>query len=88
MLMLLAGRLTGSGDNMRLIIEHSALAAAAWLSFDLLFVIAWARLHTAVRHSQHSIKATVIEFRPADWVRSPSNANRLASRRPQIRYGN
>jgi hypothetical protein len=88
MLMRLAGMLTGSGGNMRLIIEHSALAAAAWLSFDLLFVIAWARLHTAERHSQHQIKATVIEFRPGGWVSCQSNANRVASRRPQIRYGN
>jgi hypothetical protein len=48
---------------MRLIIEHSALTAAAWLSLDLLFVIAWARLH-AERRSQNRIKATVIEFRP------------------------
>ena len=62
---------------MRLIIEHSALAAAAWLSFDLLFVIAWARLHSGERHSQ--IKAKVIEFRPNDdGLRFRSNAHRLA----------
>jgi hypothetical protein len=29
------------------LIEHSALAAAAWLSLDVLFVIAWARYHSA-----------------------------------------
>ena len=29
------------------LIEHSALAAAAWLSLDALFVIAWARYHSA-----------------------------------------
>jgi hypothetical protein len=47
---------------MRLI-EHSALMAAVWLSVDMLFVVAWARLHSA-RQSHNRIKATVIEFRP------------------------
>ena len=32
---------------MRLIIVHGALMAAVWLSFDVLFVIAWARYHSA-----------------------------------------
>jgi hypothetical protein len=73
---------------MRLIIEHSALAAAAWLSFDLLFVIAWARFHAGERHPQSQIKATVLEFRPNDRVSFRSNAHRLGAPRPQIRYGN
>lgn len=74
---------------MRLIIEHGALIVAIWISFDVLFVIAWARLHTAQQHSQHPIKATVIEFpRKDDWMHSPSNVDRLASQRPQIRYSN
>jgi hypothetical protein len=29
------------------LIEHGALAAAAWLSLDVLFVIGWARYHSA-----------------------------------------
>jgi hypothetical protein len=45
------------------LIEHSALAAAVWLSVDVLFVVGWARLHSE-RNSQNRIKATVIEFRP------------------------
>jgi hypothetical protein len=74
---------------MRLITVYSALAAAGWLSLDLLFVIAWARLHAGERHSRLKIKATVIEFRPNDGeLRSRSNADRVASPRPQIRYGN
>jgi hypothetical protein len=74
---------------MRLIIEYGGLMAAVWLSFDVLFVIVWARLRTAEQLSQHQTKATIIEFRPKDdWVRSRSNANRLASRRPQISYSN
>ncbi len=49
---------------MHFIIEHSALvAAAAWLSLDFFFVIAWARLHRTERHSQPQTQATVIEFR-------------------------
>jgi hypothetical protein len=74
---------------MRLIVVYSALAAAGWLSLDVLFVIAWARLHAAERHSRRNVKATVIEFRPdQDRLRSRLNADRVASRRPQIRYGN
>jgi hypothetical protein len=45
------------------LIEHGALAAAIWLSVDVLFVVAWARLHSD-RISQRRVKATVIEFRP------------------------
>jgi hypothetical protein len=45
------------------LIEHIALVAAVWLSVDVLFVVAWARLHSE-RHSQNRIKATVIEFQP------------------------
>jgi len=74
---------------MRLIIEHGALMAAVWLSLNVLFVMAWSRLRTAEQHSPYQTKATIIEFRPReDWVRSRSNANRLAPQRPQIRYSN
>ncbi len=51
---------------MRLIIEYSALAVAVWLSFDVLFVIAWVRFHSARQHFEDQIKATVIAFRPND----------------------
>jgi hypothetical protein len=51
---------------MRLIIEYSAVAAAGWLSLDVLFVIAWARFHSARRQFEGQVKATVIEFRPND----------------------
>jgi hypothetical protein len=86
-LLLLAGRSFALGVNMRLFSIYSALAAAGWLSLDVLFVIAWARLHAAQRHLQQT-KATIIEFRPIpnDLVLARSNAHRLASRRPQITY--
>lgn len=48
---------------MRLIMEHGALVVATWLSLDILFVIAWARLHTAEQHFQHQRAATVVVFR-------------------------
>jgi hypothetical protein len=65
---------------MRLISVYSALAAGGWISLDILFVIAWARLRSAERHFQHQIKAAVIEFPPnVDGVRSRSNAHHLAS---------
>jgi hypothetical protein len=51
---------------MRLIIEYSAVAVAGWLSFNVLFVIAWARFHAARRHHEEQ-KARVIAF--------PRNAN-------------
>jgi hypothetical protein len=46
------------------LIEHSALAAAVWLSVDVLFVIAWARLHAAERNFHSRSKTRVIELRP------------------------
>jgi hypothetical protein len=46
------------------LIEHSAVAAAVWLSVDILFVIGWARLHAAERNFHNRSKATVIELRP------------------------
>jgi len=58
--------------NMRLIIEYSTLAVAVWLSFDVLFVIAWARFHSARRHSEEQLKATVIVFRPNRLTGDPS----------------
>jgi hypothetical protein len=67
---------------MRLVSIYSALAGAGWLSLDVLFVIAWARLRAAERRSHHPVNATVIEFRPNEDV------HRLATRRPQIRYVN
>jgi hypothetical protein len=73
---------------MRLICVYSALAAAGWLSLDVLFVIAWARLRAAERRSYRPVKATVLEFRPINAVRFQSNAQRVASQQPQIRYGN
>ena len=48
---------------MRLIIEY---AVAGWLSFNVLFVIAWARVHAARRRYEDQSKATVIVFRPND----------------------
>ena len=60
------------GGNMRSIIEYSALAVAGWLSFDVLFVIAWARFHSARRHSEEQLKATVIVFRPNRLTGDPS----------------
>jgi hypothetical protein len=37
---------------------------ATWLSLDILFVIAWARLHTAEQHFQHQRETAVLVFRP------------------------
>lgn len=46
---------------MRSIIEYGI---AGWLSFNVLFVIAWARFHAARQRYEHQRKATVIVFRP------------------------
>jgi hypothetical protein len=59
-LVLLAGRLGRSGGNMRLIIEHSAFVMAGWVAFDVLFVIAWSRFHSARRRAEDHIKGMSI----------------------------
>ena len=51
---------------MRLIIEHSALVLAGWLVFDVLFVIAWSRLHWKRPRYEDQLNATVMVFRPND----------------------
>jgi hypothetical protein len=51
---------------MRLIIEYSALAVAGWLSFNVLFVVAWARFHAARRRFEDQNKAPFIVFRRND----------------------
>jgi hypothetical protein len=51
---------------MRLIIEYGALVMAGWLAFDVLFVIAWARFHSATRRSDDQIRETVIVTRRND----------------------
>jgi hypothetical protein len=51
---------------MRLIIEYSALGLAGWLSFNVLFVVAWVRFHAARRRFEDQTKAPVIVFRRND----------------------
>jgi hypothetical protein len=56
---------------MRLIIEYSALGLAGWLSFNVLFVVAWARFHAARRRFEGQIKAPfIVSRRNDDGVRS------------------
>jgi hypothetical protein len=48
---------------MRWFIEHSALLVAGWVAFDVLFVIAWARFHSARQRPEDHIKGTVVLIR-------------------------
>jgi hypothetical protein len=51
---------------MRLIIEYIALGLAGWLSFNVLFVVAWARFHAARRRFEDQSKGPFIVFRRND----------------------
>jgi hypothetical protein len=51
---------------MRMIIEYGALVVAGWLAFDVLFVIAWARLHWERPRYEDRTNATVTVLRPND----------------------
>jgi hypothetical protein len=53
---------------MRLI-EYGALVMVGWIAFDVLFVIAWARLHSARRRFEDQITGTVIVARRDGGVR-------------------
>jgi hypothetical protein len=47
-------------------IEYGALVMAGWVAFDVLFVIAWAKFHSARRRSEDQIEGTVILIRQND----------------------
>jgi hypothetical protein len=57
---------------MRSIIEYSAVVIAGWLSFNVLFAIAWARFHEA-RRQYEDRKVPFIVSRRDVGVRSESD---------------
>ncbi len=47
-------------------IEHATLMMAGWLCFDVLFVVVWARFHSARRRFEDQITGTVTLIRRND----------------------